>query len=185
MKNKLFLASLLLVLPAALSFAPADHAAETRPNKPNIIFILFDDLGYGEPTSFRASSPFKMPNLDRSAKEPCQARERAAWACQPGLRYIPVTAASASRRQVISRYTNRCNLFRIGRSRTRQRAIVAWERTLIGLKTNLLSSRLLVSGYQHQHEYRQQSHANCDDHPGRHAGPLDRKLARLKLHEHV
>ena len=37
--------------------------------KPNIIFILFDDLGYGEPPGFRKESPFKMPNLDRLAQE--------------------------------------------------------------------------------------------------------------------
>jgi len=44
--------------------APAAVAA-----KPNIIFILFDDLGYGEPPVFRKDSPFKMPNLDRLAQE--------------------------------------------------------------------------------------------------------------------
>jgi hypothetical protein len=52
--------ALLLALPAAI------HAAD---KKPNIIFILFDDLGYGEPQSFRNDSPFKMPNLDRLARE--------------------------------------------------------------------------------------------------------------------
>jgi arylsulfatase A-like enzyme len=43
--------------------------AAAAPAKPNIIFILFDDLGYGEPPSFRSGSPFKMPNLDRLARE--------------------------------------------------------------------------------------------------------------------
>lgn len=50
----------LVALPAAI------HAAD---NKPNIIFILFDDLGYGEPQSFRNDSPFKMLHLDRLARE--------------------------------------------------------------------------------------------------------------------
>jgi len=45
----------------------AAPAAAAR--KPNIIFILFDDLGYGEPPTFRQGSPFKMPNLDRLAQE--------------------------------------------------------------------------------------------------------------------
>ena len=37
--------------------------------KPNILFVLFDDMGYGEPTSYRATSLFKTPNIDRMAKE--------------------------------------------------------------------------------------------------------------------
>jgi arylsulfatase A-like enzyme len=37
--------------------------------KPNILFVLFDDMGYGEPTSYRATSLFKTPNIDRLAKE--------------------------------------------------------------------------------------------------------------------
>jgi arylsulfatase A-like enzyme len=44
-------------------------AGTAPPGKPNVIFILFDDLGYGEPPGFRKDSPFKMPNLDRLAKE--------------------------------------------------------------------------------------------------------------------
>ena len=44
--------------------------AETvPPRKPNIVFILFDDLGYGEPPSFRRDSPFKTPNVDRLGRE--------------------------------------------------------------------------------------------------------------------
>lgn len=37
--------------------------------KPNIIFVLFDDLGYGQPTCYRDASEFKTPNIDRLAKE--------------------------------------------------------------------------------------------------------------------
>ncbi|HUX15531.1 MAG TPA: sulfatase-like hydrolase/transferase, partial [Phycisphaerae bacterium] len=47
----------------------AQGAASAAPGKPNIIFILFDDLGYGEPPSFRQNSPFKTPHLDRLAQE--------------------------------------------------------------------------------------------------------------------
>jgi arylsulfatase A len=56
---------LLLVMPEATNAADATGAAR----KPNIVFILFDDLGYGEPPSFRSDSPFKMPNLDKLARE--------------------------------------------------------------------------------------------------------------------
>ena len=37
--------------------------------KPNIVFVLFDDIGYGQPPSYRADSEFKTPNLDRLARE--------------------------------------------------------------------------------------------------------------------
>jgi arylsulfatase A-like enzyme len=37
--------------------------------KPNILFVLFDDMGYGEPGSYRAESKLKTPNLDRLAAE--------------------------------------------------------------------------------------------------------------------
>ena len=47
----------------------AENAPAAAPGRPNIIFILFDDLGYGEPAVFRKDSPFKMPNLDRMARE--------------------------------------------------------------------------------------------------------------------
>ena len=57
-----------LAIFATLLLAPfvATHAATS---KPNIVFILFDDLGYGEPPCYRADSPFKMPTLDRLAGE--------------------------------------------------------------------------------------------------------------------
>src|SRR5207245_2553583 len=38
-------------------------------SKPNIVFILFDDMGYGQPPCFREGSEFKMPVLDRLARE--------------------------------------------------------------------------------------------------------------------
>ena len=37
--------------------------------KPNIIFVLFDDLGYGQPPCYREGSEFKTPNIDRLARE--------------------------------------------------------------------------------------------------------------------
>jgi len=36
---------------------------------PNIVFVLFDDIGYGQPPSYRKNSSFKTPNLDRLAQQ--------------------------------------------------------------------------------------------------------------------
>ena len=36
---------------------------------PNIVFVLFDDIGYGQPPSYRKNSSFKTPNLDRLARQ--------------------------------------------------------------------------------------------------------------------
>lgn len=44
-------------------------AAEAPAAKPNIIFVLFDDMGYGQPKSYRAGTEFKTPNIDRIAAE--------------------------------------------------------------------------------------------------------------------
>ena len=47
------------------TFAQAAGNAE----KPNIVFVLFDDIGYGQPRSYREDSPFKTPNFDRLVRE--------------------------------------------------------------------------------------------------------------------
>lgn len=44
-------------------------AAETPAAKTNIIFVLFDDLGYGQPKCYRDATEFKTPNIDRIARE--------------------------------------------------------------------------------------------------------------------
>ena len=65
---KKYIPALLLALavtPISSRVLNADEALK----RPNVVLILFDDLGYGEPSSFRAESEFKMPNLDRLARE--------------------------------------------------------------------------------------------------------------------
>ena len=61
-----------------LLIQPRSNAAEHRPN---IIFVLYDDLGYGEPKCFREASEFKTPNMDRLARE--------------GMRFTDAHSASA------------------------------------------------------------------------------------------
>lgn len=55
------------LLAVLLARTPAILANQA--DKPNVIFVLYDDLGYGEPKCFRADSEFKTPNMDRLAKE--------------------------------------------------------------------------------------------------------------------
>jgi len=75
-RSRIIQASMLI---AMLAFSPV--TGSRAEDKPNIIFILFDDLGYGEPRSFRSDSPFKMPNLDKLARE--------------GMRFTDAHSASA------------------------------------------------------------------------------------------
>ena len=49
-----------------MALAPLS-AAEAA--KPNIIFVLFDDLGYGEPPSYNPKSALRTPNLDKFATQ--------------------------------------------------------------------------------------------------------------------
>ncbi len=56
------------------------HADEATP-KPNIIFVLFDDMGYGQPKCYREGTEFKTPNLDQLAAE--------------GMRFTDAHSASA------------------------------------------------------------------------------------------
>lgn len=48
---------------------PAYVQAAGTDEKPNIVFVLFDDFGYGQPPSYSDESPFKTPNFDRLARE--------------------------------------------------------------------------------------------------------------------
>ncbi|MEI7947255.1 MAG: arylsulfatase [bacterium] len=66
MKHTLkLLAALLLTLPAAL------HAADAAKsnNKPNVLILLVDDMGYGDPQCFNPQSKIATPNIDRLARE--------------------------------------------------------------------------------------------------------------------
>ena len=62
----------LLILPALL-LAPLDalHAADApkRADKPNIVFVLFDDMGWGQPQCYNPQSALRTPNLDMLAAQ--------------------------------------------------------------------------------------------------------------------
>ena len=66
--------------------------------KPNIIFVLFDDMGYGQPKCYREGTEFKTPNIDRLAKEGMRFTDAhaAAAVCTP-TRYGVITGRYPSR----------------------------------------------------------------------------------------
>lgn len=53
----------------ALACAAGLPARGAEPAKPNVVFILADDLGYGDPGCYNAASKIPTPNIDRLAKE--------------------------------------------------------------------------------------------------------------------
>ena len=66
--------------------------------KPNEVFVLFDDIGYGQSPSYRENSPFKTPSLDRLARQGMRFTDAhsAAANCTP-TRYGVLTGRYPSR----------------------------------------------------------------------------------------
>ncbi|HTU89019.1 MAG TPA: arylsulfatase [Gemmataceae bacterium] len=50
-------------------FCPRKAPAVEKPNKPNLVLILADDLGYGDPHCYNKDSKIPTPNLDRLAAQ--------------------------------------------------------------------------------------------------------------------
>jgi len=85
-------------LTATMLFAATAGIACAADSKPNIVFVLFDDLGYGQPPSYRADSEFKTRNIDRMAREGMRFTDAhsAAANCTP-TRYGVLTGRYPSR----------------------------------------------------------------------------------------
>ncbi len=87
--TRIFLAYLALLLTHGF-------AADTK--KPNIIFVLFDDMGYGQPQSYNTNSALRTPNLDKLAAQGMRFTDAhtAAAVCTP-TRYGVLTGRYPSR----------------------------------------------------------------------------------------
>ena len=96
MKNQLRLLPLLGALVGA--WLPAGLCAATPPAKPNIVFILADDIGYGDFGCYGATA-VKTPNVDRLAREGLRFTDAHATAsvCTP-TRYAFLTGQYAWRK---------------------------------------------------------------------------------------
>ena len=79
----------------ALSLSPGSGADV---KKPNIIFVLFDDMGYGQPQSYNPKSSLRTPNLDKLATQGMRFTDAhtAAAVCTP-TRYGVMTGRYPSR----------------------------------------------------------------------------------------
>lgn len=66
--------------------------------KPNIVFVLFDDMGWGQPQSYRSESALRTPHLDRLAQQGMRFTDAhsAAAVCTP-TRYGVLTGRYPSR----------------------------------------------------------------------------------------
>ena len=90
----LLLASLSLLLLACSAVA----ATTDRPPKPNIVFVLFDDMGWGQPQSYNPQSALRTPNLDKLSTQGMRFTDAhtAAAVCTP-TRYGVLTGRYPSR----------------------------------------------------------------------------------------
>ena len=61
--------ALLLALVALVASKPAAHAASEAAAKPNIVFILCDDLGYGDVRALNSEGKIATPNMDALARD--------------------------------------------------------------------------------------------------------------------
>ncbi|MCY1723462.1 arylsulfatase [Prolixibacteraceae bacterium Z1-6] len=123
MKNILFIGMLL--------FAVACGKNKQESKLPNIVVILADDLGYGDPTCYNPDSKIPTPNIDKLAAE--------------GLSFTDAHSASAvctpTRYSILTgRYAWRTSL--------KKGVLWAWDKPLIAPDRLTLPKMLKEKGYQ-------------------------------------
>ena len=120
----------LLTVLAWLGMVGGQVSAAGPSVRPNIIIILADDLGYGDPGCYNSESKIRTPNLDRLARE--------------GLRFTDAHSPSAV-----------CTPARYGiltgrypwRSRLKRGVLGLWGATLIESNRLTLPAMLRAQGY--------------------------------------
>ncbi len=118
---------LLLALAALL---PAPLVTLRAAEKPNIVFILADDLGYGDPGCYNKASKIPTPHLDRLAGEGMRFTDaHAPSSCCTPTRYALLTGRYA------------------WRTRLHRGVLVPWEKPLIAPDRLTVPSLLKQQGY--------------------------------------
>ncbi len=121
---------LLFVLFSVLLFSACQNAEEAAPQKPNVIIVLADDLGYGDIGAFNPQSMIKTPFIDQIAAEGMMFTDAhtTSAVCTP-TRYALLTG----------RYNWRTRL-KEGVLTGKSKALIASDRTTLG-------SMLQANGY--------------------------------------
>ncbi len=102
MNNKLILS-----LCGATLLAPSSMDASSREN-PNIIFILVDDLGYGEPTCYNEDAVVPTPNIDKIAQDGIRMTQAYAAPISSPSRSMYFTGKFAARNGVYHNFDGTC-----------------------------------------------------------------------------
>ena len=116
---------------AALLACLALKPATQKPNSPNIVYILADDLGYGDISVYNTEGGIKTPNIDKLAVE--------------GMRFTdahsPSSVCTPTRYALLTgRYP--------WRSRLPKGVLRGYSRTLIENNRPTVASLLKSQGYQ-------------------------------------
>lgn len=117
-----------LIMIASLVMSAPLAQAET--SKPNIIFVLFDDLGWGQPQCYNSKSALRTPNLDKLASQGMRFTDAhtAAAVCTP-TRYGVLTG----------RYPSRIGQFGV---------LTTFSKPIIQPSRSTVASLLKAQGYQ-------------------------------------
>lgn len=125
-------------LQTCLSGVPAGALSAAAPRRPNIILILADDLGYGDPSCF--GGEVKTPCIDRLASQGMRFTEAyvASPVCSPSR--VGITTGQCPSRHLIHSYLD---------SRKRQREL--GMRDFLDLKAPSIARTLQAAGYATGH----------------------------------
>ena len=112
-----------------LGAAEAQDEATTQASKPNIVFVLFDDMGWSQPQSYDPNSKLLTPNLDRLVAQ--------------GMRFTDAHSASAvctpTRYGALTgRYPSRIGQFGV---------LTTWSPPIIPTSRLTIASLLKQQGY--------------------------------------
>ncbi|MDR3403040.1 MAG: arylsulfatase [Chthoniobacter sp.] len=121
-----FLSFAILLLASASAIRAADHP----PARPNIVFILADDLGYGDLGCYNKASKIPTPNLDRLAGEGTRFTDA----------HAPNSVCTPTRYAILTgRYS--------WRSRLQRGVLGPWDKPLIAPDRLTVASLLRQNGY--------------------------------------